>query len=70
MWLDFIEYNSLYALYYVGEKNIILFAEILVSYAWYVIIKYSHRDSNPNRQNRNLKSYPLDYGSKFCPNIL
>lgn len=25
---------------------------------------YSHRDSNPNRQNRNLKSYPLDYGSK------
>ena len=26
---------------------------------------YPHRDSNPNRQNRNLKSYPLDYGGKF-----
>lgn len=29
---------------------------------------YSRADSNRNRQNRNLKSYPLDYGSKVCEN--
>ena len=27
---------------------------------------YPQEDSNLYRQNRNLKSYPLDYGSKVC----
>ena len=28
--------------------------------------QYPRADSNRNRQNRNLKSYPLDYGGKSC----
>lgn len=27
---------------------------------------YPRADSNRNRQNRNLKSYPLDYGGMSC----
>lgn len=28
------------------------------------LLEYPRGDSNSNRQNRNLKSYPLDYGGK------
>ncbi len=32
--------------------------------AW--LLSYPRAESNRNRQNRNLKFYPLNYGGRYC----
>ena len=32
-----------------------------------LFVSYPHAESNRNRQNRNLKFYPLNYRGRFQP---
>ena len=49
------------------EKGIEGFEDTVLKREGFALpFQYPRADSNRNRQNRNLKSYPLDYGGKSC----